>query len=39
MIKSLTISGFRGVREDLTLSLGQITLLAGRNGLGKDNRV
>ena len=35
MIKSLTISGFRGVREDLTLSLGQITLLAGRNGLGK----
>ena len=35
MIKSLTISGFRGVREDLKLSLGQITLLAGRNGLGK----
>ena len=35
MIKSLTISGFRGIREDLKLPLGQITLLAGRNGLGK----
>ena len=35
MIKSLTISGFRGIREALTLPLGQITLLAGRNGLGK----
>ena len=35
MIKSLSISGFRGVSQEVSLTLGAVTLLAGRNGLGK----
>src|SRR2546428_393277 len=35
MIKSLSISGFRGVSQEVSFKLGAVTLLAGRNGLGK----
>jgi DNA repair exonuclease SbcCD ATPase subunit len=35
MIKTLTISGFRGVSQEVSFTLGAVTLLAGRNGLGK----
>src|ERR1017187_2974059 len=35
MISTLTISGFRGISEEIPFKLGAITLLAGRNGLGK----
>lgn len=35
MIKSLSISGFRGVSQEVSFTLGAVTLLAGRNGLGK----
>jgi DNA repair exonuclease SbcCD ATPase subunit len=35
MITTLTISGFRGISEEIPFKLGAITLLAGRNGLGK----
>ena len=35
MISTLTISGFRGISEEIALKFGSITLLAGRNGLGK----
>ena len=35
MIKTLTISGFRGIVEEISFQLGAITLFAGRNGLGK----
>lgn len=35
MIKSISITGFRGIAETLPLDFGRITLLSGRNGLGK----
>jgi DNA repair protein SbcC/Rad50 len=35
MIKHLAISGFRGAARPMSLDFGQITLLSGRNGLGK----
>jgi DNA repair exonuclease SbcCD ATPase subunit len=35
MISTLTISGFRGISEEIPFQFGSITLLAGRNGLGK----
>lgn len=35
MISHLTIRGFRGIPHELQLDLGRITLLSGRNGLGK----
>jgi len=35
MIKTLTIAGFRGISEEIPFTLGAITLLSGRNGLGK----
>jgi DNA repair exonuclease SbcCD ATPase subunit len=35
MIRTLTITGFRGISEEIPFTLGAITLLSGRNGLGK----
>jgi DNA repair exonuclease SbcCD ATPase subunit len=35
MISTLTISGFRGISQEIPLKLGAVTLFAGRNGLGK----
>jgi DNA repair exonuclease SbcCD ATPase subunit len=35
MISTLTIKGFRGISEEIPFKFGAITLLAGRNGLGK----
>jgi DNA repair exonuclease SbcCD ATPase subunit len=35
MINTLTISGFRGISHEIPFNLGAITLLSGRNGLGK----
>jgi len=35
MISTLTIGGFRGISEEIRFELGAVTLLAGRNGLGK----
>src|SRR5260370_14535559 len=35
MISTLTISGFRGISQEIPFKLGAVTLLAGRNGLGK----
>jgi DNA repair exonuclease SbcCD ATPase subunit len=35
MISTLTISGFRGISAEIPFKLGAITLLTGRNGLGK----
>src|ERR1700733_2389579 len=35
MIRSISITGFRGIAETLPFELGRITLLSGRNGLGK----
>jgi DNA repair exonuclease SbcCD ATPase subunit len=35
VIRSLTISGFRGISKEVPLTFGRFTLLAGRNGLGK----
>jgi DNA repair exonuclease SbcCD ATPase subunit len=35
MIRVLTLEGFRGVRGRLSLEFARLTLLAGRNGLGK----
>jgi DNA repair exonuclease SbcCD ATPase subunit len=35
MIRTLTISGFRGISEEIPFSFGAVTLLSGRNGLGK----
>src|SRR5258705_13401183 len=35
MISALTIRGFRGISQEIPFKLGAVTLLAGRNGLGK----
>jgi exonuclease SbcC len=35
MISTLTISGFRGISQEIPFKFGAVTLLAGRNGLGK----
>ena len=35
MITTLSISGFRGIAQEKPFTLGAITLLAGRNALGK----
>lgn len=35
MITRLTIRGFRGIADEVQLHFAQITLLSGRNGLGK----
>lgn len=39
MIRSLTISNFRSVGEEVTLELGDFTVLVGTNGSGKSNVV
>jgi DNA repair exonuclease SbcCD ATPase subunit len=35
MISSINITGFRGIAKEIPFKLGAITLLTGRNGLGK----
>ena len=35
MISTLSISGFRGISQEIPFKLGAVTLFAGRNGLGK----
>ena len=35
MISTLTISVFRGISQEIPFKFGAVTLLAGRNGLGK----
>src|SRR5437870_2246536 len=35
MIKNIIIRGFRGISEEVPFKLGAVTLLTGRNGLGK----
>ena len=35
MISEIRIRGFRGIAEELVLKFARVTLLAGRNGLGK----
>lgn len=39
MIRELRVSNFRSLGKDVRLPLGQLTVLAGRNGSGKSNAI